>query len=136
MVRWAAGWCGGRQDGAVDPLLVLLDARVADAADAWLSDPRDPGVYARLIAAVEDRRVHLRPGTPATEAVPEPTADGGPAPDVPDPADPAAEPTRTDEQDPGVDHEPAATASVRPVGAGLVGDDPRVLLDRLRRGLG
>jgi hypothetical protein len=34
----------------------LLDARVAEAAEAWLSDPRDVGVYARLVAAVDDRR--------------------------------------------------------------------------------
>ena len=38
---------------------MLLDARVAEAAEAWLSDPQDVGVYARLVAAIEERRRHL-----------------------------------------------------------------------------
>jgi len=43
----------------VDAFLALLDARVAEAAEAWLTDPRDTAVYSRLVAAVEGRRRHL-----------------------------------------------------------------------------
>ncbi len=34
---------------------------VAEAADAWLRDPRDTGVYARLVQAVERWRAVTRP---------------------------------------------------------------------------
>jgi hypothetical protein len=95
----------------MDQILVLLDARVADAAEAWLADPRDAGVYARLVAAIGERRRHL---DAAAAATPEPTEH---------PAD--------DEPDAGL--EESAAASIRPVGEALVGD-PRVALERLRRG--
>jgi hypothetical protein len=42
--------------------LPLLTA-VADAADAWLRDPRDVEVYGRLIVAVETLRAY-RAGRP------------------------------------------------------------------------
>lgn len=34
---------------------------VAEAADAWLRDPRDTGVYTRLVQAVERWRMVTRP---------------------------------------------------------------------------
>jgi hypothetical protein len=44
----------------VDIRQALLDARVAEAADAWLIDPQDTAVYSRLVAAVAERRRYLR----------------------------------------------------------------------------
>ncbi len=44
----------------IDPALALLNERAAEAADAWLTDPQDAGVYGRLLAAVAERRAHLR----------------------------------------------------------------------------
>ncbi|MBO3088274.1 GIY-YIG nuclease family protein [Cellulomonas dongxiuzhuiae] len=41
--------------------------QVADAADAWLRDPRDTQVYARLVAAVEAWREHVRPALEGIE---------------------------------------------------------------------
>jgi len=38
-----------------------LDHDVAEAADAWLNDPRDTVAYARLVAAVLRRRAYLQP---------------------------------------------------------------------------
>jgi hypothetical protein len=56
----------------VDAHQALLDARVAEAAEVWLTDPADVGAYARLIAAVEQRRRWLhrdgRPGAVADRA--------------------------------------------------------------------
>lgn len=40
--------------------------RVAAAADAWLRDPRDTGVYGRFIAATEAWRAVARPRLPVT----------------------------------------------------------------------
>src|SRR5215213_10091551 len=70
-----------RQTVSVDVRQVLLDARVAEAAEAWLSDPQDVGVYARLVAAIEERRRHLRR---TAEAVPTglPEDGEGPTPNV------------------------------------------------------
>ena len=44
-----------------------LARQVADAADAWLRDPRDTQVYARLVAAVELWREHVQPALEGTE---------------------------------------------------------------------
>ncbi|GAB3689982.1 hypothetical protein [Angustibacter aerolatus] len=104
----------------MDERLVLLDARVAEAAEAWLTDPRDAGVYARLVAAVEARRAHLHPAEPV---------DPVDAQDLEVPGD-------DDHEDPDAiepdvpDVEPLATA------LGGFGDlaDPREVLARLRRG--
>jgi hypothetical protein len=40
---------------------VLLSRRVADAADAWMRDPRDAQIYGRLVDAVLARRAYLQP---------------------------------------------------------------------------
>lgn len=42
---------------------------VAEAADAWLNDPRDTGAYERLVGAVERWREHVRPPLPGTETI-------------------------------------------------------------------
>jgi hypothetical protein len=104
-----------------------LDRRVAEAADAWLTDPRDTGVYARLVAAVTERRAALdappRPVEPEAEVavVPDPAPDADPDADL----DQAVEVVDDDDSEPVV--------PLRPVGADLLGD-PRAVLDRLRRG--
>ena len=45
----------------MDERLAALDRRVAEAADAWLADSRDTGVYTRLVSAIEARRAYLHP---------------------------------------------------------------------------
>ena len=45
----------------MDERLAALDRRVAEAADAWLADSRDTGVYARLVSAIEARSAYLHP---------------------------------------------------------------------------
>lgn len=45
----------------VEPLPQRLANDVAEAADAWLRDPRDTGVYTRLVQAVERWRGLTRP---------------------------------------------------------------------------
>lgn len=40
---------------------VTLSRRVADAADAWMRDPRDAQIYGRLVNAVLARRAYLQP---------------------------------------------------------------------------
>ncbi|MDQ3465608.1 MAG: hypothetical protein M3500_13145 [Actinomycetota bacterium] len=42
---------------------------VAEAADAWLNDPRDTGAYERLVVAVERWREYVRPPLPGTETI-------------------------------------------------------------------
>lgn len=42
----------------MDAVLARLEHHVAEAADAWLTDPQDAGAYARLVAAVRARREH------------------------------------------------------------------------------
>ena len=42
---------------------------VAEAADAWLNDPRDTGAYERLVVAVQRWREHVRPPLPGTERI-------------------------------------------------------------------
>ena len=48
----------------MDERLAVLDATVARAADAFLADPLDVGVYARLVQAVMARRAYLNPPFP------------------------------------------------------------------------
>lgn len=79
------------------------DWEVAAAADAWLSEPRDTVVYARLVAAIERRRAFLNPTLPQ-----------------PDPVD---APEVLDEV--GSDRPPETVGS-------LLGTDPRAALARLR----
>jgi len=96
----------------VDDQLGMHDGRVAAAADAWLADPEDVGVYGRLVSAVRDRRVYLRTAHHRPSGVIDEVAD-----DVPD--DPG--------DDPGNDRH-----AVQPLGAWITGADPREILDRLR----
>jgi hypothetical protein len=86
----------------MDPHAAWLDRRVAEAADAWLSDPRDAGVYARLVAAIAERRAYLQPRLDQ----------------------PAAGDQESDEL-------PGMPAGVR-LGDLLGADDPRAVLARLR----
>ncbi|HKG49482.1 MAG TPA: hypothetical protein VKB14_03520 [Actinomycetales bacterium] len=51
----------------MDDHLALIDARVAEAAEAWLNDPRDTDVYARLVLAVRARRQYLEAPAGAVE---------------------------------------------------------------------
>lgn len=56
-----------------------LDHDVAEAADAWLHDPRDTIAYARLVTAVLRRRSYLQPtldGAPTGDDGGEPPALG------------------------------------------------------------
>lgn len=46
---------------AVDVRLAWHDRRVAEAAAAWLAEPRDTQAYTRLVAAAEARRAYLHP---------------------------------------------------------------------------
>ena len=117
----------------MDPHQPALDARVADAAEAWLNDPRDLSAYERLVAAVEHRRRSLdaADSAPGGHQHPVVGSQGADAPhqsavstDATVPADSA------DAADPEhVDSWPA----VRAVGADLVGD-PIAVLRRLRGG--
>lgn len=94
--------------------LTAINADVAAAADAWLNDPLDAGIYARLVTALRTRRTVLSGPelTPPSisPAVPEDGPDG---------------PELSEE-----DH-----GSVRPV-SDLLSGDPRAALERLRRGRG
>ena len=107
-------------------VLARLDRRVADAAEAWLVDPRDTGIYARLVAAVAERRAVLD-AVPrvALHTAPADEDAGTPDAGTPDAGTPDAEPAEDDDEEPAV--------PLRPVGADLLGD-PRAVLDRLRRG--
>jgi hypothetical protein len=145
-----------RQTVTVDVRQVLLDARVAEAAEAWLSDPQDVGVYARLVAAIEERRRHLHrtaeavptgvPGNgvgPAANLAADPKQVGGKGAQGddgrPEDAQAGENADRTSPDRLAVDaesdvlDEPAARSwpAVRSVGADLVGD-PAAVLRRLR----
>ena len=117
-------------------VLARLDRRVADAAEAWLTDPRDTGVYTRLVAAVAERRAVLDAVRPPLHAVGTDDADDADDADgadyIPVAPDPGhAEGSQDDPDDADDTDEPAVP--LRPVGADLLGD-PRAVLDRLRRG--
>lgn len=63
----------------MDSRTALLAERVAEAADAWLRDPQDAQVYARLVAAtVAWRRGSVRGPAPLALLEPDPagSADG------------------------------------------------------------
>lgn len=100
-----------------DPALALLDARVAEAAEAWLTDPRDVGVYERLLAAVAARRAHRRVGADAID----------------DPADEGPDDDRVEAADADdLEGTAAERSSLRAVGDLLDARDARAALDRLR----
>jgi hypothetical protein len=129
----------------VDAHQAALDARVAEAAEAWLTAPADVAAYGRLVAAVEQRRRWLdrsgRAGPADKAAV---------LSDPDHPGEQLGESTKCAGEDLGestncVD-EPATCAdeafddeldrswpTVRAVGADLAGD-PVAVLRRLRGG--
>jgi len=63
---------GPRETAGVHDHLALIDARVAEAAEAWLNDPYDAAVYARLVLAVRARREYLEGPAGAVEVQPGP----------------------------------------------------------------
>jgi hypothetical protein len=97
------------------PQVAALNERVAEAADAWLVDPRDVGVYGRLVAAIEARRAWLNPTLDAEEVDVPPGAAEAEAGD-----DAAAGGAEVD------------AVEVPRVGEGLESGDPREVLERLR----
>lgn len=104
----------------MDERLAALDRRIAEAADAWMSDPRDVGVYTRLIEAIGARRAYLNPTL--DETVPA----RSPAPAV-DPITVAPSQAQPEE----VLDDLGAAHPARQILAEL-GEDPRALLERLR----
>lgn len=119
----------GRHNPGVDERLAALSERVAAAADAWLADPQDAGVYGRLIGAIRDRRAYLNPTLDETPYDPEAAAPPGAG--TPREVQPiVVTPTHTQPDE--VLDELAEHHPVQPLGAALRGADPREVLDRLR----
>ena len=133
----------GAHTPLVDERAADLDRRVAEAADAWLADPRDVGVYGRLVAAIEARRVYLQPGLFTPSTTPSPTADkaaegaavqqtsspGGSSPEVDRPSLDDLERPQNEEL-----LDELGAGSVQPLGEQLAGGDVRAILHRLRSG--
>ena len=89
----------------VEQVRRALDHAVAEAADAWLNDPRDHEAYRRLVRAILTRRANYRP-----------------------PLDLDAEPPEQPELDDDLaDRHPATR-----VGGVFDPNDPKSALDRLR----
>lgn len=63
------GWCWGivHRVSAAANAISGASRRVAEAADAWLTDPRDVEAYRRLVVAVDAWRALVRPVLPGTE---------------------------------------------------------------------
>ncbi|NHC16437.1 hypothetical protein [Motilibacter deserti] len=101
----------------MDERLAAINEQVAAAVDAWMADPRDVGVYQRMVAAVEARRAHLHPPPRLRPLEPDAQASLAPA------EEPAEEIVGT-----------ADIGSVQRVGSLLAGGDPRAAIERLRRG--
>ena len=99
----------------MDERLATLDRRVAAAADAWLADPRDTGIYGRLVAAIEARRAYLNP----------------PLDEDPHEVESVAAPPATEQEDEVLDELADTGAPIRPIGEVLRGD-PAAVLARLR----
>lgn len=110
---------GGPVAGDDDPpgaaLLADVDRKVAAAADAWLTDPRDVDVYRRLVEAVTLRRRQL-------ERLAASAGRNAPV---------GAEPAQGEPEERGI--EERDVPAVPAVGE-FLGGDPRAVLDRLRRG--
>ena len=51
----------------MDEHLAKLSHQVVAAADAWLTDPRDSGVYVRLVKAIEAYRHYRQPQLPTEQ---------------------------------------------------------------------
>jgi hypothetical protein len=101
----------------MDVALATLEHRIAEAADAWLTDPLDTATYARLVAAVRARREHRRITAAAV---------AGRQPD--EPVEPV-EPDESDESAGLVDDVVQERPVVR-LGAGL-SSDPKTALEQL-----
>ena len=117
-----------RQTALVDERLAALSERVAAAADAWLVDPQDTGVYARLVRAIRERRVYLHPTLDTTAA-----ADGETTPSdesMREVESPLVTPPH-DQADEVLDGL-ADRHPVHPLSEALAGADPREMLARLR----
>lgn len=99
----------------MDERLAALDRRVAAAADAWLADPRDIGVYGRLVAAIEVRRAYLNP----------------PLDEDPREVESVAVLPAAEQEDEVLDELADTGAPIRPIGEVLRGD-PAAVLARLR----
>lgn len=95
----------GMDAEGVEQVRRALDHAVAEAADAWLNDPRDHEAYRRLVAAVLTRRANYQP----------PLGLGDDPPEQPELADELA------------DRSPVAS-----IGEALASDDLRTTLERLR----
>lgn len=89
----------------VEQVRRALDHAVAEAADAWLNDPRDHEAYRRLVAAVLTRRANYQPPLDLDEAPPE---------------------------QPELDDDLADRHPVAPIGGTFDPNDPKAALDRLR----
>lgn len=111
----------------IDPALALLDQRVAEAADAWLTDPQDAAVYQRLLAAVAQRRAHLRGLAPVPLDLVAATVDRGDVVQADDDSDAEV----AGDRDAGVGDDSRHDA-VRAVGDLLDPTDVRAALARLR----
>jgi len=101
---------------SMDERLAALDRRVAAAADAWLIDPRDVGVYGRLVAAIEARRAYLNP----------------PLGEEPREVEPVVAPPSAEQDDEVFDELAAGERAVQSIGEALQGN-PADVLARLRR---
>lgn len=99
----------------MDERLAALDRRVAAAADAWLTDPRDTGVYGRLVAAIEARRAYLNP----------------PLDEDPREVEPVAAPPAVEQDEEVLDGLADTVTPIQSVGEVLRGD-PAAVLARLR----
>jgi len=93
----------------VEQVRRALDHAVAEAADAWLNDPRDHEAYRRLVVAVLTRRTNYQP-----------------------PLDLDREPP----EQPELDDDLADRSPVAPIGDGIDATDPQAALRRLRGGAG
>lgn len=91
----------------VEQVRRALDHAVAEAADAWLNDPRDHEAYRRLVAAVLTRRANYQPTLTLDE--------------------------RSAEQ-PELDDDLADRSPVAPISETLGSADPHTALRRLRGG--
>lgn len=91
----------------VEQVRRALDHAVAEAADAWLNDPRDHEAYRRLVAAVLTRRANHQPPLHLGEEPPE---------------------------QPELDDDLADRAPVALLGETLDVGDPKAALERLRQG--
>ena len=103
----------------MDERLAVLSERVAAAADAWLTDPQDLGVYGRLVHAIRERRAYLNPTLDEHAYEPGATPPDEPLPPIE---------MQPDEVLDGL----ADQGPVQQLGSTLRDADPRELLARLR----